>query len=226
MDFLHAAVDNVRQLFTDWYRQAHACTVHVTISLHCPAEATSPGLTDAVHVMFLRPWHAYADYILLKLPPYSSASHESAEERFTKDTCPSPACTSLHHLCMLSLPATHARASHAAVRAQTLTAAQEAYLDTQSQPWYPDIWQLSHILEDTERTADQARRPSISSDGAAQLREESAASSQLLSQLSAFQMLITPITASGIGLRFKRECLRACQHMRAAWLSSYVASHC
>lgn len=78
---------------------------------------------------------------------------------------------------------------------QTLTPRQEAYLDVQSYPFCPDVWQMACIL------ASKRRQPEIP---VPNLNIASAQLAELLPHASAFQVLVAPIAAQGIGLRLKR----------------------
>lgn len=67
----------------------------------------------------------------------------------------------------------------------------------QSYPFCPDIWQMACIL------ASKRRQPTSA---VPNLNIASAPLADVLPHASAFQILVAPIAAQGIGLRLKREC--------------------
>lgn len=80
---------------------------------------------------------------------------------------------------------------------QTLTPRQEAFLDVQSYPFCPDIWQMTSLLA-TKKRQPEMTVPNLDIAGASL--------ADVLPHASAFQVLVSPIAAQGIGLRLKRTC--------------------
>ncbi|KAK9812465.1 hypothetical protein WJX73_002038 [Symbiochloris irregularis] len=97
----------------------------------------------------------------------------------------------------------------------TLTPRQEAYLDVQSYPFCPDIWQMACIL------ASKRRQPSVPTPN---LNIASAPLADVLPHASAFQILVAPIAAQGIGLRLKRGLIMCQFHTTAPKAAFPVAS--
>ena len=101
---------------------------------------------------------------------------------------------------------------------QSLTAAQEAYLDTQSYPWYPDVWQIAGLLTEAAQKEEQPSKRGSHRKGtpssSAELAKDSldldpTAGSQLQPRLSAFHMLVTPPLewACVSSVSHERQCL-------------------
>lgn len=80
---------------------------------------------------------------------------------------------------------------------ETLTPVQEAYLETQSYPWCPDIWELVNLLAKSKKEPQHADPLPALSLGMDALKP-------LMPFKTAFMFLTTPITAKGAGLRLKR----------------------
>ena len=81
---------------------------------------------------------------------------------------------------------------------QTLTSQQEAFLDSHSYPWCPDMWQMAQLL------AAGKAEPDVQ-DNTAGLDLTGVALSSLLPDQTAFQVLTKPFRARGLGLRLKSE---------------------
>ena len=81
---------------------------------------------------------------------------------------------------------------------QILTAQQEAFLDSHSYPWCPDMWQMAQLL------AVGKTEPDVK-ESTADLNLSGVALSSLLPDRTGFQVLTQPFTARGLGLRLKRE---------------------
>ena len=95
---------------------------------------------------------------------------------------------------------------------QNLSPAQEAYLDVQSHPWWPDFWYMSGLLADSSSSNGASSSGTSSASGRqrqqqqqSQQQQPATVPSASTSTASSFDMLCTPITAYGAGLRFKRE---------------------
>ena len=81
---------------------------------------------------------------------------------------------------------------------QTLTPLQEAFLDSHSWPWCADLLAIADLLAAAAQAPDAAPLP------AGLMDVPGRALAPVLPFASAFQVLATPITAAGTGLRSKR----------------------
>lgn len=79
-----------------------------------------------------------------------------------------------------------------------LTSQQEAFLDSHSYPWSPDIWQLAQLLAVGKAEPDVEGHT-------ADLDMSGVALNTLLPDTTGFQLLVQPLRARGLGLRLKRE---------------------
>lgn len=81
---------------------------------------------------------------------------------------------------------------------QILTTKQEAFLDSHSYPWCPDLWQMAQLLAGGKAESDVK-------DNTADLDLSGVALAPLLPDKTGFQVLTQPFTARGLGLRLKSE---------------------
>ena len=81
---------------------------------------------------------------------------------------------------------------------QVLTSQQEAFLDSHSYPWCPDMWQMAQLLAGGKAESDMK-------DHTADLDMSGVALKTLLPEKTGFQLLTQPLMARGLGLRLKRE---------------------
>lgn len=81
---------------------------------------------------------------------------------------------------------------------QVLTIQQEAFLDSHSYPWCPDIWQMAQLLAAGKAEPDMKIHT-------ADLDMSGVALNTLLPEKTGFQLLVQPLRARGLGLRLKRE---------------------
>ncbi len=81
---------------------------------------------------------------------------------------------------------------------QILTSQQEAFLDSHSYPWCPDMWQMAQLL------AVGKAEPDVK-DSTLDLDMSAVALKSLLPDKTGFQLLTQPLRARGLGLRLKRK---------------------
>ncbi|KAL0026150.1 hypothetical protein WJX79_005406 [Trebouxia sp. C0005] len=84
---------------------------------------------------------------------------------------------------------------------EILTSQQEAFLDSHSDPWCPDMWQMAQLL------AVGKAEPDVK-DSTLDLDMSALALKSLLPDKTGFQLLIQPLRARGLGLRLKRGVLK------------------
>lgn len=84
---------------------------------------------------------------------------------------------------------------------EILTSQQEAFLDSHSYPWCPDMWQMAQLL------AVGKAEPDVK-DSTQDLDMSALALKSLLPDKTGFQLLTQPLRARGLGLRLKRGVLK------------------
>ncbi|KAL3131996.1 hypothetical protein ABBQ32_008620 [Trebouxia sp. C0010 RCD-2024] len=84
---------------------------------------------------------------------------------------------------------------------EVLTSQQEAFLDSHSYPWCPDMWQMAQLLAGGKAELDVKEHT-------ADLDMSGVALKPLLPENTGFQLLIQPLKARGLGLRLKRGVLK------------------
>lgn len=84
---------------------------------------------------------------------------------------------------------------------EILTSQQEAFLDSHSYPWCPDMWQMAQLL------AAGKPEPNVK-ETTSDLDMSAVALKSLLPDRTGFQLLTQPLRARGLGLRLKRGVLK------------------
>ena len=80
-----------------------------------------------------------------------------------------------------------------------MTPKQEALLDIYSLPWWPDVWQMSALLAQSQQASSMPDERSLG-----ELTSSSPALVSLMPSLTAFQALTRPMLALGMGFQLKR----------------------
>ncbi|KAK9837641.1 hypothetical protein WJX74_001874 [Apatococcus lobatus] len=82
---------------------------------------------------------------------------------------------------------------------EVMTPKQEALLDIHSLPWWPDVWQMSALLVQSQQARSMPDERSLG-----ELTSSSPALVSLMPSLTAFQALTRPMLALGMGFQLKR----------------------